>query len=84
MSAACCSNKLFVFGGQDDDNNKLGDLWCYDMSKCGWSQIKCNEGDYWPCPRSGHSAVVWNSKMYIFGGIYELTKELNDLVCYDF
>jgi tRNA wybutosine-synthesizing protein 3 len=84
MSAACCNNKLWVFGGQDDDNNKLCDLWCYDMAKCAWSQIKCNQGDYWPCPRSGHSAVTWNSKMYIFGGIYELTKELNDLVCYDF
>lgn len=22
--------------------------------------------------------------MYIFGGIFELTKELNDLVCFDF
>ena len=28
--------------------------------------------------------MVWNDKMYIFGGIFELTKELNDLVCFDF
>jgi hypothetical protein len=54
------------------------------MEKCCWSQVECKEGDYWPCARSGHSTVVWKGKMYIFGGIYELTKELNDLVCLDF
>ena len=25
-----------------------------------------------------------NGKMYIFGGILELTKELNEMLCYDF
>ena len=35
-------------------------------------------------PRSGATAVTFNNKMYIFGGIYELTKELNDMVVYDF
>lgn len=34
--------------------------------------------------RSGHTAVVWGQKMYIFGGILELTKELNDMVVFDF
>lgn len=37
-----------------------------------------------PCERSGHSANVFKDKMLIFGGILELTKELNDLVSYDF
>ncbi len=83
MSAVCADEKLWVFGGQDDDNNKLADLWCYDCAKCAWSQVSCKEGEYWPCARSGHSAVVWNGKMYIFGGIFELTKELNDLCCLD-
>lgn len=27
--------------------------------------------------------MVHNDKMYIFGGIYELTKELNDCVVFD-
>jgi len=30
--------------------------------------------------RSGHTAVSYNNKMYIFGGILEVTKELNDLL----
>lgn len=35
-------------------------------------------------PRSGHTAVVNGSKMYVFGGIFELTKELNDMCVFDF
>ncbi len=34
--------------------------------------------------RSGHVAVAFGSKMYVFGGILEVTKELNDLLVYDF
>lgn len=41
------------------------------------------EGDLVPQPRSGHSTVLFGSKMYIFGGILEVTQELNDLVVFD-
>ena len=37
-----------------------------------------------PSCRSGHSADIHNGKMYIFGGILELTKELNEMLCYNF
>ena len=30
---------FFVFGGQDDDNNKLGDMWDYDCAAKTWTQI---------------------------------------------
>ena len=42
---------------------------------------KSNEA---PLKRSGHSAVVYKNFMIIFGGIYELTQELNDMHIYDF
>lgn len=29
-SAVCCEDKIWVFGGQDDDNTKLNDIWCCD------------------------------------------------------
>ena len=35
-------------------------------------------------PRSGHTASLHNGKMIIFGGILELTKELNEMLIYDF
>ncbi len=34
--------------------------------------------------RSGHASSVYNGKMFIFGGILEITKELNDLIVYDY
>jgi len=77
-------NKIWVFGGQDDDNNKLCDLWCCDMTTKVWSQVESKEGEFCPCARSGHTAVTWNNKMHIFGGIFELTKELGDLSSFDF
>jgi hypothetical protein len=32
-SMAACGNEFFVFGGQDDDNNKLNDVWCYSQGQ---------------------------------------------------
>ena len=83
-SSAVYNGKLYVFGGQDDDNNKLDDLWEFDLSTGTWREIQIQEGDLRPIPRSGHTAVTYNSRMYIFGGILELTKELNDMLVFDF
>ena len=72
-----------MFGGQEDDNRKLNDIWCYDAAETNcWSQIEINESDR-PCARSGHTTVVHGTKLYIFGGILELTHELNDLIVFD-
>lgn len=35
-SASIYGDKMYVFGGQDDDNNKLGDLWEFDMASSAW------------------------------------------------
>ena len=78
------NDKLYVFGGQDDDNNKLGDLWTFDIKGKNWTEIASDEAGFKPIARSGHTSVVWGQKMYIFGGILELTKELNDMVVFDF
>lgn len=83
-SAASYNDKFYVFGGQDDDNNKLDDLWEFDTASGNWRKIQISEGALKPVARSGHSAVTHGTKMYIFGGILELTKELNDMVVFDF
>ncbi len=36
-----------------------------------------------PTIRSGHSACLYRDYMVIFGGIHEVTKELNDLCLFD-
>jgi hypothetical protein len=75
---------VFIFGGQDDDNTKLNDLWVLDLTTEQFSEVTLGSKSHHPAPRSGHSANVFNGKMYIFGGILELTKELNELLCYNF
>lgn len=83
-ASGCYNDHLFVYGGQDDENGKLGDMWEFDPATNKWTEIVQAEGSFIPQPRSGHTAVVHGSKMYIFGGIFELTKELNDMVIFDF
>ena len=83
-SAVVNGTKCYIFGGQDDENNKLNDLWEYDMETEIFSKIELGPNSYQPMARSGHSANMYNKKMYIFGGIFEITKELSELLCYDF
>lgn len=74
---------LYVFGGQDDDNNKLDDMWCFNAAANAWKKVEYAEGGCKPVPRAGHTAIVCGTKLYVFGGIFELTKELNDLCIFD-
>jgi hypothetical protein len=37
-----------------------------------------------PLARSGHSACLYKDVMIIFGGIFEVTKELDDMHVFDF
>lgn len=76
--------QLYMFGGQEDDNRKLCDIWSFDCEAKKWTSHNVDDEAYCPTQRSGHSTCVWNNKMYIFGGILELTHEMNDLVCFDF
>lgn len=59
-------------------------MWYFCLTEYKWHQVDQSDNTYKPTPRSGHSTVIWGNKMYIFGGILELTKELNDLVVFDF
>ena len=68
----------------DEDNTKFGDLWELDLTTEIWKEITLPAGSPCPQPRSGHSANIFQGKMYIFGGILELTKELNEMLIYDF
>ena len=80
---------MYVFGGRDGENQKLNDLWKYDILKQEWkeiSMINYDEDPTWcvPLERSGHSCDIYGQYMVIFGGFYDLTKELNDLYLFDF
>jgi len=80
-SATFHNDSMYIFGGKDDENQKLNDLWRFDMVQLSWTKI-VTEG-HCPPPRAGHSAVVYEGKIMIFGGIFEVTKEMNDCHLYD-
>ena len=72
---------MYIFGGKDEENNKLNDTWKFNFSTRQWSYIDAGEQ---PLPRSGHSASIFQeSYMIIYGGIFEVTKELNDMHIFD-
>jgi len=63
-------NTSFVlFGGRDQTNNPLQDVWQYDLQARIWTQLgPPTPGNLWPSPRSDHSAVWGKGRMLIFGG----------------
>lgn len=78
---------MYIFGGSDEANNKLNDLWKFDLKQHRWIIVNhlsddCEDGQ--PTKRSGHAANVLNGKMYIFGGLEGITHETNDLYSFDF
>lgn len=72
-----------IFGGCDQDNEKLNDLWTFNLETKTWIEHPSDPVNA-PLPRSGHSCALYKDLMLIFGGIFEVTKELNDLMAYDF
>lgn len=83
-STTVYNGKMYIFGGQDDDNNKLNDLWEFDLESGLYKEIVLPADSTIPVARSGHSANIYNGQMYVFGGILELTKELNEMLIFDF
>jgi len=80
-SATIKDGLMYVFGGKDTENEKLGDFWVYDISNQSWSEIEIPSGEG-PISRSGHSTGVFKNYIIIYAGIHELTQELSDMYLY--
>ena len=80
-SAVVYQDKMYIFGGVDDEINRLNDLWEFDLKKKTWKELKVENG---PASRNSHSATLFLNYMIVFGGMHDLTKELNDLYAFNF
>ncbi len=69
---------MYVFGGIDEDCSKLNDLWRLHTTKLEWERVKLKGGKA-PPARSGHGGIVAQGYFFVFGGIYGMTHEMNDL-----
>ena len=77
------SGKVILFGGGDEANTAMNDLWAYDPAENVWAELH-PAGDV-PCARLGQ-AMVYNpasGKVILFGGMDQAMNNLNDLWAYD-
>jgi N-acetylneuraminic acid mutarotase len=80
-SACIHGGNMYIFGGKSDNSTKLNDLWQFNISSHKWTQLH-GVDEVIPEPRSGHSALIYDGVMLVFGGLFEVTKELNDICGY--
>ena len=72
------SCQMVIFGGFQE-GERTNDVALYNVKTNVWSKVKQPENSRLPCPRSGHSAVIHNNVMYVFGGKADNSQKLNDL-----
>lgn len=73
---------MYIFGGKNFENNKLGDFWAFDFENDSWTELPVPDMEG-PISRSGHSSGVYKNFIIIYAGIHELTQELSDMYIYD-
>lgn len=64
---ASISEKLYLFGGEGDNNELYNDFWAYDCYLESWESIEA-KGTI-PSRRYGHGASTYNDVMVIWGGM---------------
>jgi len=92
--AACLASdtKFYLFGGSGDNNVKYNDLWEFDGAN--WALLNPGsatehvddhkKGVELPLQKSGHQIAIFkNRHILVFGGIHEVTYEMNDFKAYD-
>ncbi|CAK70961.1 unnamed protein product (macronuclear) [Paramecium tetraurelia] len=77
-SIAIHNQILYMFGGKNGDL-RYNDLWQFDFSKQEWHFIPVNNLFDIPMSRSGHSLKGYQDELILFGGIHDVTWELDDL-----
>lgn len=90
--SACLASdvKFYLFGGSGENNVKYNDLWEFDGTQ--WIElnpgcpvgIKEEGASTLPLQKSGHQIQIYkNRHLLLFGGIHEVTYEMNDFKVYD-
>jgi len=73
-------NHVYIFGGKDD-SSRLNDIWSFSLADLKFQKLN-GEGMI-PAVRNGHTMNYYQEKLYMFGGIHDITWELDDLHIYD-
>ena len=74
---------MYIYGGHDIREGSMDNLWVIDLlsfddldlepedqdKHCAW-KLKETKGEHCPGALSHHTSVVYNDKMYLYGGSY--------------
>ena len=71
---------IYIFGGKDE-SNRLNDIWSFSLGD--FKFTKLNDSGEVPAIRNGHTMNYFQDRLYVFGGIHDITWELDDLHIYD-
>ncbi|XP_075241189.1 leucine-zipper-like transcriptional regulator 1 isoform X2 [Convolutriloba macropyga] len=78
--------RLYVFGGSvaSAHDNLASDLLCFDLDHKSWEKVTPRSTSQPITGRLFHTAVVYQDKMYIFGGTVDFDKRSNELFVFKF
>lgn len=62
---------IYLFGGITATNRTLNDMWCFSTHQERWTVVH-QRGDV-PEPRCGHTLIMHHEKLFLFGGLKEVT-----------
>lgn len=86
----CLQNKLYVFGGEIGfSSNGETPLWILDLSTTTWRKLTVNPSPSTslgmaPTGRRGHSSVLYDDAMHVYGGYQDLRGSSSELWTFDF
>lgn len=72
---------MYIFGGKDNSDTMLNDMWRLNLSGSNqdWEKVAYDAESVAPRGRQGHTMACYRNHIIVFGGLYEITRELNDL-----
>jgi hypothetical protein len=67
---AADDSNVYAFGGKND-STRLNDLWAFSLTDFKFKKMP-DEGEV-PAIRNGHTISYYDQKLYVFGGIHDIT-----------
>ena len=76
-------NKVYLFGGLN--SNYLNDIWEYNLINNKWEKITFNQNINFnlPNPRFGHSSIIIDKYLVIYGGLTININEEEEIILFD-
>ncbi|OXB81622.1 UNVERIFIED_CONTAM: hypothetical protein H355_008784 [Colinus virginianus] len=82
-SAVVYRGSMYIYGGYVGIRGVSQEFWTFHFDRSRWLHVATPSRSTGPGPRHGHSAVVYHTAMYLFGGLMGLSEQ-RDLWQWDF